>query len=52
MAAELTDCGTEPVSPGDSKGQFVIDYFQKISRSQGLDTQLEWDGDLVRIVTG
>lgn len=46
------DQDPEPVGPDDKKGQFVIDYFQKISRSQGLDTLLEWDDDLVRIVTG
>ncbi|MFY9239452.1 MAG: CapA family protein [Roseovarius sp.] len=42
----------EPVGPDDDRGQFVKDYFQKISTSQGLDTRLEWDGARVRVVTG
>ena len=41
----------EIVGPDDERGAKVFEYFRKISRSQGLDTEFRWDGDEVVIAT-
>ena len=41
----------EIVGPDDERGVKVFEYFRKISRSQGLDTEFRWDGDEVVIAT-
>ena len=39
----------ELLSRDDPRAQTVFDYYQKISRSQGLDTRFSWDGDEIVI---
>ena len=39
------------VTRDDPRGQIVFDYYRKISRSQGLDTEFSWDGDEVVVHT-
>jgi DUF971 family protein len=41
----------EILTRDDARAQIVFDYYQDISRSQGLETQFAWDGDEIVIHT-
>lgn len=45
------DLHPELLTRDEPRAQTVYDYYQKISRSQGLDTEFSWDGDEIVVHT-